>query len=399
MIPEQIRGYNLLRVENSGKAPVDGPNSPKPLSEIRLWVRQGGNYGVAVRSTDDLVIIDVDSHELQARLKAELPETFTVMSGGDGIGFHYYYRVPGWDRNQQVTVDGTDRGSIRSENWYAVGPGSVHPSGQEYQIVTDTGITEVSCDSVEKIAGQTAANTAAAAARVGGSQETRPIPDIPTQYPSKPAEWETLRTWLGANDFLTELDRENYPQNSEDRSGHEFKLAKCLAEGGFSRQSISRALDRLPSNSKWCNRGRRYQKRTVRKAIKAALDDEYVSFEDTADMEPDGSERRKTESGDEDRITIGGENMANYNEKESVNLLEGSEDGESFKKVSLMERIEGGESVEYVALKEGYVEERDTVSGETVLTKNVTDSSSLGSPDYIDDLSEALAELGEEIED
>lgn len=91
--------------------------------------------------------------------------------------------------------------------------------------------------------------------------------------------------------------------------------------------------------------------------------------------------------------------MANYTDKEEVTILEGSEDGDSFKKVARTVREENGESVEYVSIKKGRIEEVELRSGETGLTERVTDSTSIGSPEYIGELAEALQELDEKIED
>jgi hypothetical protein len=112
------------------------------------------------------------------------------------------------------------------------------------------------------------------------------------------------------------------------------------------------------------------------------------------------AESRKTESGDSDTGFEGGDNMsATYTDREEVTILEGDEDGDSFKKVVLVEREENGESVEYVSIKKGRVEEVELRSGETGLTERVTDSTSVGSPEYIGDLADGLQELAEKLDE
>jgi hypothetical protein len=138
----------------------------------------------------------------------------------------------------------------------------------------------------------------------------------------------------------------------------------------------------------------------VRNAIVAAVNDPHVEFSQTGDMDLDRSESRKTEESDMGRTLEGGENnMPEFTDKLSVPVLEGSEDGDSFKKISLVEGRDGDETFEYLALKKGRVQEVQTTDGETVLAESVSDSVSLGSPDYIDGLVEGLEEMQEQLDD
>lgn len=85
--------------------------------------------------------------------------------------------------------------------------------------------------------------------------------------------------------------------------------------------------------------------------------------------------------------------MANFNDHESVDLLEGQNPGDSFKRLQRVTREEDGEVVEFVALKKGYIDENEDGSTEEIYT----DSTSLGSPEYIGELAEALTNLEEKI--
>jgi hypothetical protein len=204
-----------------------------------------------------------------------------------------------------------------------------------------------------------------------------------------------MKSWLSANSFLEEFDR----TTSDDWSGVEFKIAKCLAEAGFSEESISSALDRLHHTSKWNQRGSDYRTRTVRKAVQSAVDDPYTDFSDTGDMDLDKSESRKTEESGEGRTLRGGEtDMADFNDKLSVPVLEADEEGDSFKKITLVEGRDGSDTFEFLSLKKGQVQEASTTDGETVLVENVQDSASLGSPEYLEDLITGLEAMKEELE-
>ena len=85
--------------------------------------------------------------------------------------------------------------------------------------------------------------------------------------------------------------------------------------------------------------------------------------------------------------------MAEYKDHESVDLLEGKNPGDSFKRLQRVTREEDGDVVEFVALKDGYIDENEDGSTEEVYTG----STSLGSPEYIGDLAECLQDLEEEI--
>lgn len=172
-----------------------------------------------------------------------------------------------------------------------------------------------------------------------------------------------------------------------------------MAEAGITADVIVTTMNKhRDDEAKWHRRGRDYRRQTVLKAIQAACNDEYVEF-DTADMgATEASERRKTEDEEEQSSPYQEvSNLADFNDHEEVTVLEGSEDGDSFKKVARTTREEDGETVEYVSLKSGRVELVQTVDGEEVLAQRVTDSKSLGSPDYIGDLAEALSDLDAKI--
>ncbi len=89
---------------------------------------------------------------------------------------------------------------------------------------------------------------------------------------------------------------------------------------------------------------------------------------------------------------------AQYEDHESVMILEPEEEGDSLKKIVRTTRTEDGETVEYVSLKSGHIESTENMEGEKVLVQRISDSTSLGSPEYIDELAEGLLELKEKID-
>jgi hypothetical protein len=390
-IPEQLVGESrFIKIKSESKRPEHSPEGPffeAESQELANWIQGGGNVGL---NLGPLVALDVDSDQFKQLAHKHLFETFSVRSGSGGE--HWYYRCD-WDGRAQFTNDNGDLGSIRSGNWYVVIPPSIHPNGNQYEVIRDKPIRTVADSQLDDFiqAVNETANTAGGGGQLGGGGGGcvggSPVPSIPPEYPERPATWETAKGWLSANGLLESLNR----TASSDWSGLEFKLAKCLAEGGFSESSISTVLDRLPHSSKWHRRDGQYRRRTVRKAIVSACEDSYVSFDESPDDSgmrgvPDEGKPQNTKMSD-----------ATYTDHEEVEILEGSEDGDSFKKVVRTTRKEDGETVEYIAIKSGIVQEVETVGGDTVLARQVRDSTSLGSPEYIDDLAEALQELDEKL--
>ena len=407
MIPEQLADYDLLKIygpeadcNHPGKQPVGsattGPFFKSHDPELIDHIESGGNVGLPL--SGPIIVFDVDHDRFGELLDEKLPATFTVRTGSGGE--HRYYHAPEWSEDRQLNIDGTDYGSIRSDGWQVVIPPSVHPETREqYRVIDDRLIRSVGSHEIEAVLSELnsrqhsggGSGGSAAAGCVGGGS----VPDLPNEYPNRPAEWKTLRSWLSSNGILEDLN-----SSVGDRSGREFKIAKCLAEGGFSEAAISNALDRLPHDSKWHQRGTDYRHRTVRKAVIAAVDDEYVDFSSIGDMEAEASESRKTEESGSRRTLPGGENkMPEFTDKLSVPVLEGSEDGDSFKKISLVEGNDNGDTFEYLSLKKGRVQEADTTEGETVLVESVNDSVSLGSPDYLDDLIDGLEAMKDELDE
>jgi len=104
---------------------------------------EAANYGVGC-GPSNITVVDVDHgvnslEELRSWMKEHnLPQTFTVQSGRTTeAGFHLYY-------SGAVTTTGFKVGSVTGElkgiGGYVVGPGSIHPSGEEYRIVIETEI-------------------------------------------------------------------------------------------------------------------------------------------------------------------------------------------------------------------------------------------------------------------
>lgn len=144
------RGFSILTCEPHLKDPwtkysPHAVNSCSRVPEIALKPWMDGheaNYGVG-GGPNNITIIDVDKGipnyaALRAWMEAQgLPETFIVQSGRIGFGAHLYYSgaVP----TTPYDMDGVV-GELRGNGAYVVGPGSIHPDGNKYNIVCDVNI-------------------------------------------------------------------------------------------------------------------------------------------------------------------------------------------------------------------------------------------------------------------
>lgn len=147
-IPEQLSDYSLIRVcsstcdvhsgcDSPGKRPVSKVQDIESVNAVNQWVQNGGNAGVVPTESDDLVLLDIDSEELEEAAHSYLPPTFTIETSS---GEHRYYSVPGWQKNHGWG----EIGSLRASNWMGVIPPSTHPSGVQYTVSRDIPIAPIS---------------------------------------------------------------------------------------------------------------------------------------------------------------------------------------------------------------------------------------------------------------
>lgn len=91
------------------------------------------NYNVGVATGAGLLIVDVDPRNAghltwtEICRGNEVPETWTVATGGGG--YHYYFRVPPEVELRNLSFEGVD---FQWDGKYCVAPPSIHPSGVDY---------------------------------------------------------------------------------------------------------------------------------------------------------------------------------------------------------------------------------------------------------------------------
>jgi len=144
----------LILLKENSKIPIfkgwnNHNNIKMPFHEAEFIIQNGNgqklkNAGILTGDINGIVIIDVDDFDLFQKFREEnhfeLPETFTVRSGGKSN--HYYYKIPSGEKNlgrRQLKKYGFD---LLAESSYAVAPGSIHPeTGKIYEIYKDHGYT------------------------------------------------------------------------------------------------------------------------------------------------------------------------------------------------------------------------------------------------------------------
>jgi hypothetical protein len=97
-----------------------------------------GNYGVL--SWNGLCMFDIDNNEVFRGTGIKLPASFTVKRGDHG---HYYFTCPDCPddmREKHVLSFGDVR---MGGDYYVVGPNSIHPSGDIYNVHTDNPIVDI----------------------------------------------------------------------------------------------------------------------------------------------------------------------------------------------------------------------------------------------------------------
>lgn len=138
-IPQQLNGWKFIRLGTRSKVPMDinwttTATYGSADSELLRHIKAGGNYGVL--GSEDHVIVDADTPEVQRAVEERLPSTFAVRTPGHQ-GRDYFYlcklKKPFRLRNK----DKVNVGDVQALGKQVVGPNCVHPNGKTYEIVND----------------------------------------------------------------------------------------------------------------------------------------------------------------------------------------------------------------------------------------------------------------------
>lgn len=145
--------FKIFRVDPATKRPM-----------VKAWDRLAAEreqgdwpaYGIPTGAINGIVVLDVDSRSggvhswERLRMTYRLPSTYTVRTGGEGgEGRHYYYKLPIADlRGRKLKSYGFEGIDMQANGQYVIGPGSLHPSGNKYVIVSDEPIAELPAEFV-----------------------------------------------------------------------------------------------------------------------------------------------------------------------------------------------------------------------------------------------------------
>lgn len=133
----------FCKIKRSSKKPFEPnwPNKPYTWDEIQEHIRSEENFGVLC-GYEGLIIVDADKPEFRDFIQKELPKTFTVQTGGDTGGMHFYYICPQVKKKIVLQVAKEDKhfGEVQSWGAQCVGPGSIHvKTGRKYKIIEENG--------------------------------------------------------------------------------------------------------------------------------------------------------------------------------------------------------------------------------------------------------------------
>lgn len=150
-IPSQLQNekFRFVKIKKGEKRPFEKgwtENSNYQWNDPMLqeWILNGGNYGV-MGGHGNLTIIDVDEKEVWEKIEAEMPKTFTIKTGSGCRHFYYFCDDIEHPMRMVSTDIGKmgDVGDIQGKGKQVVGPGSIHPNGNVYEILNDIPIAKV----------------------------------------------------------------------------------------------------------------------------------------------------------------------------------------------------------------------------------------------------------------
>lgn len=144
MIPKQLQRdeINFVLLERSGKRPFQKDWQNKNIKwndeELVNHFKNQGNYGVRGGGKMNLIIVDFDNEKIQNKVCEKLPKTFTVKTGSGML--HKYFYSDKVDSFKIFDKDMNTLADVQGEGKQVVGPGSLHPNGNKYEIIDNSEI-------------------------------------------------------------------------------------------------------------------------------------------------------------------------------------------------------------------------------------------------------------------
>jgi P4 family phage/plasmid primase-like protien len=141
-IPKQLQKEEMsfVLLEKGGKKPFQQGWQNKKIkynnSELIAHLTCEGNYGVL--GGDGLIIIDFDNEKVQNEVITKLPKTFTIKTGSGLL--HKYFKTDKTDSFKIFSEEMDTIADVQGTGKQVVGPNSIHPNGNKYEIVDNSEI-------------------------------------------------------------------------------------------------------------------------------------------------------------------------------------------------------------------------------------------------------------------
>lgn len=138
-IPQQLNGWCFIKLKPRDKIPIELKWTTTATygysdSGLLAHIEAGGNYGVL--GSEDHVIVDGDTPEVQQAMDGHLPLTFTVRTPGHQ-GRHYYFLCKLEKPIRLRDKNKVNVGDVQGLGKQVVGPNCIHPNGKTYEVVND----------------------------------------------------------------------------------------------------------------------------------------------------------------------------------------------------------------------------------------------------------------------
>ncbi|RLG09561.1 hypothetical protein DRN73_09690 [Candidatus Pacearchaeota archaeon] len=150
IIPTQLKNCRFCKIKKGEKAPFEKNWQNKLISyNLISEYFPKYNYGVLC-GYDQLGVLDDDSpdEKLIKLFDENFKETFQVRK-------HYYIYLKGWNQKKIIFYDGEEHlGELQGKGTQVVGAGSLHPSGEFYELIKDLPILKIEFDDFKKVFGK-----------------------------------------------------------------------------------------------------------------------------------------------------------------------------------------------------------------------------------------------------
>jgi len=129
--------FNLIPLKDKSKIPtVPWQRYQHDKCDLDLGI----NYAIICGKVSKCIVIDIDSPELKDTLftnwTAMLRDTLVVQTGSGG--YHIYLEPDEYPAKMPLTNAKGQHIDLQSDGSYVVGPGSIHPNGTEYRVISNT---------------------------------------------------------------------------------------------------------------------------------------------------------------------------------------------------------------------------------------------------------------------